>query len=380
MRNKILIPLIFIAIMAGAISSVYAESSYMNTFNTTYGTSSTVLNTCTLCHPSGTSTHNAYSTAFRNASPNYRTIESSDSDGDGFTNIVEINARTFPGNSASRPSSGDATLPTVTNFVIPSTSTALSVAITTFTATDNVGVTGYMVNESSTKPLASAAGWSGSAPTNYTFASAGAKTLYAWAKDAAGNVSASRNDAVTITLPVSDATRPTVTNFVIPSTAASLTVAVTTFTATDNVGVTGYLLTETSAAPSASANGWSGSAPTNYTFASAGAKTLYAWAKDAAGNVSAGLNDSVTITLPVSDATRPTVTNFSIPSTSNSLTVSITSFTATDNVGVAGYMVSETSSAPSASACWLERFGSDELYRFERRREEILRMGERRSR
>ena len=67
MRNKILIPLIFIAIMAGAISSVYAESSYMNTFNTTYGTASTVLNTCTLCHPSGTSTHNAYSTAFRNA-------------------------------------------------------------------------------------------------------------------------------------------------------------------------------------------------------------------------------------------------------------------------------------------------------------------------
>ena len=118
-------------------------------------------------------------------------------------------------------------------------------AITTFTASDNVGVTGYMVNESSTKPLASATGWSGSAPTSYAFSSAGSKTLYAWAKDAAGNVSASRSDSVTITSPVSDTIRPTVTNFVIPSTATSLTVPITTFTATDNVGVAGYLVTET---------------------------------------------------------------------------------------------------------------------------------------
>jgi hypothetical protein len=34
----------------------------------------------------------------------------------------------------------------------------------------------------------------------YVFSSPGAKTLYAWAKDAAGNVSASRNDRVTILL------------------------------------------------------------------------------------------------------------------------------------------------------------------------------------
>ena len=199
MRNKMVIPLIFISLVVCAVSSVYARDSYMNTFNTTYGTSSTALNTCTLCHPSGTSSHNAYSTAFRNADRSYSAIENSDSDNDGFTNIVEIQARTFPGNSASRPSSGDATLPTVTNFVIPSTSTSLTVAITTFTATDNVEVTGYMVNESSTKPSASATGWSGSVPTSYTCSSSGAKTLYAWAKDTAGNVSASRSDSVTIT-------------------------------------------------------------------------------------------------------------------------------------------------------------------------------------
>ena len=59
------------------------------------------------------------------------------------------------------------------------------------TASDNVGVTGYLVTESSTKPSATAAGWTSAKPASYTFASAGAKTLYAWAKDAAGNVSSS---------------------------------------------------------------------------------------------------------------------------------------------------------------------------------------------
>jgi hypothetical protein len=58
-----------------------------------------------------------------------------------------------------------------------------------------------MISESSTKPSATASvGWSGTKPTSYTFGSAGSKTLYAWAKDAEGNVSASRSALVTITL------------------------------------------------------------------------------------------------------------------------------------------------------------------------------------
>ena len=61
-------------------------------------------------------------------------------------------------------------------------------------------MTGYMANESSTTPSATAAGWSASAPASYTFTSAGSKILYAWAKDAAGNVSSSRSAQVTITL------------------------------------------------------------------------------------------------------------------------------------------------------------------------------------
>lgn len=95
-----------------------------------------------------------------------------------------------------------------------------------------------------------------------------------------------------------DVTAPSVTSFTIPATASSLTVDITTFTASDAVGVTGYKLTESSTAPAWDASGWSGSAPSTYTFSSAGSKTLYAWAKDAVGNVSTSANDTVTITLP----------------------------------------------------------------------------------
>jgi hypothetical protein len=75
--------------------------------------------------------------------------------------------------------------------------------------------------------------------------------------------------------------------------------------------------------------GWTATAPTSYSFSTEGTKTLYAWAKDVAGNVSASVNAQVTITLP--DVTKPVVTAFSIPSTSTSLLVSVTSFTASDN-------------------------------------------------
>lgn len=97
----------------------------------------------------------------------------------------------------------DSTPPTVTAFVIPSTSSSLIVPITTFTATDNVGVTGYLVNESASTPNLNDPNWNISSQTSYTFATQGEKTLYAWAKDTVGNISSSANDSTTITLQVS---------------------------------------------------------------------------------------------------------------------------------------------------------------------------------
>ncbi|MEW6116671.1 MAG: choice-of-anchor D domain-containing protein [Nitrospirota bacterium] len=287
------ISLLILVLIIAISGTALAKSTYLDSFNSTYGTAGTVLNTCSVCH-TAVPALNPYGTAYKNSGHVFSTIQTLDSDGDGSTNIVEINARTFPGDPTSKPAATDTTAPTITGFSIPSTSSSLTVSITTFTASDNVGVTGYMVKESSTAPTASSTGWSATKPASFTFATAGAKTLYAWVKDAAGNISASRSAAVTITLaPAADTTKPTVTSFSIPSSSTSLTVSITSFTASDNVGVTGYRVTESSAIPT---SGWSAAPPTSYTFAAAGTKTLYAWAIDAAGNVSASRSASVTIT------------------------------------------------------------------------------------
>jgi PKD repeat protein len=55
---------------------------------------------------------------------------------------------------------------------------------------------------------------------------------------------------------VQDKTAPVVTSFTLPHFSRSLTVPITGFTATDDVGVTGYLITESPVKPSLAAPGW----------------------------------------------------------------------------------------------------------------------------
>jgi len=84
---------------------------------------------------------------------------------------------------------GDTTAPAVDSFTVTTPTTSLDVEITAFTASDAVGVTGYLITESSTPPASNDAGWEGTAPTTYAADAEGTITLYPWAKDAAGNVS-----------------------------------------------------------------------------------------------------------------------------------------------------------------------------------------------
>ena len=91
--------------------------------------------------------------------------------------------------------------PTITGFTIPATADSLTVPVITFSATDNIGVTGYLITEIATAPPAAFPGWSVSPAASFTTSGGpGVKTLYAWAKDAAGNVSDSKSAATTVTL------------------------------------------------------------------------------------------------------------------------------------------------------------------------------------
>ena len=108
--SRITLTLLLVLVITGGTHNIaYAKSSYTNSFNNFYGTSGTnggnTLGSCITCHnqSNGNGGENNYGTDYRNYGHNFALIESIDSDNDGFTNIEEINAGYFPGNSSSHP-------------------------------------------------------------------------------------------------------------------------------------------------------------------------------------------------------------------------------------------------------------------------------------
>ncbi|HEY5997486.1 MAG TPA: choice-of-anchor D domain-containing protein, partial [Candidatus Deferrimicrobiaceae bacterium] len=93
---------IVFGLLAVSGGTAHAVSTYLNSFNSTYGTSATKLNTCTLCH-TAVPALNPYGSAYAAAGHSFPAIEPADSDGDGFTNLAEITARTFPGDPTDKP-------------------------------------------------------------------------------------------------------------------------------------------------------------------------------------------------------------------------------------------------------------------------------------
>lgn len=192
----------------------------------------------------------------------------------------------------------DTTAPTLTTPFMPASYTSVIVPIT-LNATDNVAVTGYCVSESQDPGNCS---WSSIAPTSYNFSGISIlvptqKTLYAFAKDAAGNIG-SASASVMITIP--DTTPPVVTAFSGPPTSTSATISGIILSATDNMSVSGYCLSETA---DYSGCVWSATPPTSFTFKNvtqgiATDMVLYAWANDGT-NVSQPASFTVTITIPL---------------------------------------------------------------------------------
>ncbi len=175
----------------------------------------------------------------------------------------------------------DKIAPSVSALRLPSIINSLTVPITAFDVKDNKAVAGYMLTQTKTIPKVTSSLWRTTAPKSYAFSSAGIKMLYAWAKDEAGNISEPSVSKITI-----DSTKPVVSKFIVPAKNNGLTIPISTLTATDNIAIAGYLISENSSLPNASAE-WMSQKPASYTTASTGSKTLYLWAKDTAGNLSA---------------------------------------------------------------------------------------------
>ncbi len=138
MNKKVTLGLLLLTVVALiGIPQALAFSSYTNAFNTKYGTSGTsggtTLGSCITCHTNlnGGASWNLYgldvqgkiSSGINGA---LTAVEPTDSDHDGFTNINEINAGTFPGDPKSTPAPAPTPPPASTYTV-------------TFTVTNSAG-------------------------------------------------------------------------------------------------------------------------------------------------------------------------------------------------------------------------------------------------
>jgi chitinase len=152
----------------------------------------------------------------------------------------------------------------------------------------------------------------------------GTHTLSARAYDAAGNIGESASVALNV---FNDEFAPGITSFSMPAAANTSTVSVTSFTAMDNVGVTGYLITESSTVPSPDAPEWTTAAPASFTFSATGIRTAYAWARDAAGHVSIASTATVTV-----DTVLPLISSMTFVNATASVALNASG---TDNIAVA---------------------------------------------
>jgi hypothetical protein len=159
------------------------------------------------------------------------------------------------------------------------------------------------------------------------------------------------NVSITVAAPV-DAVAPAVNTFTMQATASSLTVPVTAFTASDATGVTGYMITTSAIAPTAATAGWSATPPTTATAGAAGSITFYAWAMDAAGNISTSLSAGTTITLVTQNQLSVTLSG------AGSVNSSIAGIACTSGICTASYdstasvILTETPGGSSTFAGW----------------------------
>lgn len=220
----------------------------------------------------------------------------------------------------------DVTGPAAPSVTLASTTPTNQTAIT-LTASSCIDRAALWIGEGSA-PTAITAGWvactTGAGALSYTLASTteGTRTIKVWSKDAAGNVSAANGSATV----VYDITPPAAPGAVLASGTPTNSTAIS-FTIGDCTDRASILINESGTAPATGAAGWQTCSTTasaiTYTLAGTteGTRSLSAWAKDTAGNVS--LRSTLSLTYDITAPPAPSATLTSATPT-NSLAVTAT--------------------------------------------------------
>jgi chitodextrinase len=242
-------------------------------------------------------------------------------------------------------SAADTQPPTAPGTPMLTVISSSQINLTWSAATDNVGVSGYLVERCPGAGCSSFAQVGTSTTTSFNDTGLTASTSYSYrvrATDAANNLGPYSAVASAPTQAGADTQPPTAPGAPVPTAVSSSQINLTWPTATDNVGVTGYLVERCAGAGCSSFAPVGAPAAASFNDTGLTASTSYSYrvrATDAANNLGPYSATATAVTQAASDTQPPTAPGTPVPTVVSSTQINLTWPAATDNVGVTGYFI-----------------------------------------
>jgi hypothetical protein len=144
--RRLAIAILLTVALAITAQSAHAVPDYLTAFEAQYPAAvGSRIDTCNLCHTAAIPQLNPYGMAYQGAGHQFAPIENLDSDGDGYTNLAEIMALSFPGDPADAGPCAAATttpLPATATATLPNRRPRLDEPHVSTTATVTITLSG----------------------------------------------------------------------------------------------------------------------------------------------------------------------------------------------------------------------------------------------
>jgi len=246
---------------------------------------------------------------------------------------------------------GETVPPTAPGSLTASVTSSTQINLSWIASTDNVAVTGYLVERCQGAGCSTFTQVGTSTTTTYNNTGLSPVTSYSFrvrATDAAGNLSPYSATISATTPAAPDVAAPTAPGTLLATAASPTQINLSWTASTDNVGVTGYEIERCQGAGCSSFALLTTVTGTSYSNTGLTASTSYSYrvrAADAAGNKSAYSATASTTTPAVPDTSAPSAPGGLAASAASSSQINLSWTASTDNVGVSGYQIERCQSA-----------------------------------